>query len=97
MTRRETVAGLERELASARTEHGKLVEENARLREQLRAAERSLALARESLRRLPTTADLDSAEFGLLQRLLAPGGDAEGLADSRAVGASHRYGDDGPV
>jgi hypothetical protein len=50
---RETVAGLEIELASARTKHGKLAEENARLREQLRAAEHSLALARESLRRRP--------------------------------------------
>ena len=47
---RETVAGLEIELASAWTKHGKLAEENARLREQLRAAEQSLALARESLR-----------------------------------------------
>ena len=43
------MAGLETELASAWTKHGKLAEENARLREQLRAAEQSLALARESL------------------------------------------------
>jgi hypothetical protein len=50
---RETVAGLEIELASARTTHVKLAEENARLREQLQAAEQSLALARESLRRRP--------------------------------------------
>ena len=81
---RETVAGLEYELASAWTKQGKLAEENARLREQLRAAERSLALARESLRRLPITEDLDSAEVGLLQRLLGPAGDVE---DAQSVGA----------
>ena len=70
-TLRETVAGLEYELADAWAKHGKLAEENVRLREQLRAAEQSLALARESLRRLPIAADLDSAEVLVLQRLLA--------------------------
>ncbi len=44
---RDVVAGLETELASAWTKHGQLAEENARLRQQLRAAEQSLALARE--------------------------------------------------
>ncbi len=77
------MAGLESELASAWTKHGKLAEENARLREQLRGAEQSLALARESLRRLPVVADLDSAEVMLLQRLLAPA-DWE---EARPVGA----------
>jgi hypothetical protein len=67
----ETVAGLEYELADAWAKHGKLAEENVRLREQLRAAEQSLTLARESLRRLPIAADLDSSEVQLLQRLLA--------------------------
>ena len=75
-------SGLEDELAAAWTERAKLAEENARLREQLRAAERSLALARESLRRLPTTADLDGDEVML--RLLASPGDA---ADACSVGA----------
>jgi hypothetical protein len=84
---RETVAGLEYELASAWTKQGKLAEENARLREQLRAAERSLALARESLRRLPITEDLDSAEVSLLQRLLGPAGDAADVEDAQSVGA----------
>jgi hypothetical protein len=69
---RETVTGLEHELASAWTKHGKLAEENVRLREQLTAAQRSLALAREQVRRLPVTTDLDSDEVVLLQRLLAP-------------------------
>jgi len=68
---RETVAALEYDLADAWAKHGKLAEENVRLREQLRAAEQSLALAQESLRRLPIAADLDHAEVVLLQRLLA--------------------------
>ena len=74
-TLRETVAGLEYELADAWAKHGRLAEENVRLREQLRAAEQSLALARESLRRLPI-AELDNSEVLLLQRLLA--GDTAG-------------------
>ena len=68
---RETVAGLEYELADAWTKHGKLAEENVKLREQLRTAEQSLALARESLRRLPIAADLDRTEVLVLQQLLA--------------------------
>ena len=67
-----TAADLESELASAWTKHGQLAEENIRLREQLRAAEESLTLARESLRRLSDPADLDSSELVLLQRLLGP-------------------------
>jgi hypothetical protein len=74
-TLRETVAGLEYELADAWAKHGKLAAENVRLREELRAAEQSLALARESLRRLPV-AELDNSEVLLLQRLLA--GDTAG-------------------
>jgi len=45
-------------------------EENIRLREQLKAA--ALALARERVRQLPATADLDRSEVVLLQRLLSP-------------------------
>ncbi|MGB6578426.1 MAG: hypothetical protein WBF34_10940 [Streptosporangiaceae bacterium] len=70
----ETVAGLEYELATAWSKHGKLAEENVRLREQLRAAERSLALAAERVRRLPASTDLDRSEVVLLQRLLVSGG-----------------------
>jgi hypothetical protein len=66
----ETVSGLEYELATAWTKHGKLAEENARLREQLRAAQRSLALAAEQVRRLPASADLNDSEVVVLQRLL---------------------------
>jgi hypothetical protein len=70
----ETVTGLEYELATAWTKHGKLAEENVRLREQLRAAQRSLALAAERVRRLPVSTGLDRSEVVLLQRLLAAGG-----------------------
>jgi hypothetical protein len=87
---RDTVTGLEHELASAWTKHGKLAEENVRLREQLKAAQRSLALARERVRKLPATADLDSNEVVLLQRLLSPG---EGLEDVRSLlGLRHGLG-----
>ena len=72
----ETVTGLEYELATAWTKHGKLAEENVRLREQLRAAQRSLALAAERVRRLPVSTDLDRSEVVLLQRLLASAGPA---------------------
>ena len=82
---RETVTGLEHELASAWTKHGKLAEENVRLREQLRAAEQSLELARESLRRLPNAADLDGSEVLLLQRLLT--GDTAGWEATRSLPA----------
>ena len=68
----DTVADLEQELASAWTKHGRLAEENIRLREQLRSAQQSLALARERVRKLPITSDLDSTEVVLLQRLLTP-------------------------
>jgi hypothetical protein len=81
-TLRETVAGLEYELADAWAKHGKLAEENVRLREQLRAAEESLALARESLRRLPI-AELDNSEVLLLQRLLAGEAAGRSLLHSR--------------
>ena len=84
-TLRETVAGLEYELADAWAKHGKLAEENVRLREQLRAAEQSLELARESLRRLPNAADLDSSEVLLLERLLA--GDTAGWEATRSLRA----------
>ena len=66
----ETVSGLEYELAAAWSKHGKLAEENVRLREQLKAAQRSLAQAAEQIRRLPAGMDLNDSEVVLLQRLL---------------------------
>jgi hypothetical protein len=55
-----------------------LAEENVRLREQLRTAQRSLAMARDQFRRLPITSDLDNAEVVLLQRLLSDPGSGSG-------------------
>jgi len=74
----ETVSGLQYELATAWTKHGKLAEENVRLRQQLKAAQRSLALVAEQVRRLPAGSDLNSHEVMLLQRLLI----SEPAADS---------------
>jgi outer membrane murein-binding lipoprotein Lpp len=66
-----TVASLEHKLASVRSRQRRLTEENARLREQLRAAQESLAQARgrADAGRL---AGLDSAEIDVLERLLSP-------------------------
>ena len=94
----ETVTGLEYELATAWSKHGKLAEENVRLREQLRAAQRSLALAAERIRRLPASTDLDRSEVVLLQRLLVSGGTdslvgADGPDEARGpVGSGHAAG-----
>ena len=41
------------------------------LREQLREAQQSIALAREQVQRLPVTADLDESEVMVLQQLLS--------------------------
>ena len=94
----ETVTGLEYELATAWSKHGKLAEENVRLREQLRAAQRSLVLAAERIRRLPASTDLDRSEVVLLQRLLVSGGTdslvgPDGPDEARGpVGSGHAAG-----
>ena len=94
----ETVTGLEYELATAWSKHGKLAEENVRLREQLQAAQRSLALAAERIRRLPASTDLDRNEVVFLQRLLVPGGTdslvgPDGPDEARGpVGSGHAAG-----
>ena len=80
----QTVTGLEYELATAWTRHGKLAEENVRLREQLSAAQRSLAQAAERVRKLPVSTGLDSSEVVLLQRLLTSAEAAESPDDSGA-------------
>jgi hypothetical protein len=66
------VAGLEHKLASVRTKQRRLTEENVRLREQLRAAQESLAQAEERVSAAQASARLDSAEASLLERLLSP-------------------------
>jgi hypothetical protein len=80
----QTVTGLEYELATAWTKHGKLAEENVRLREQLSAAQRSLALAAERVRKVPVSTGLDSSEVVLLQRLLTSAEAADSTDDSGA-------------
>lgn len=70
----ETVAGLERELATAWTRHGTLTAENMKLRQQLREAQRNLDLERRA-RRGPVTDELNRAESVLLDRLLSPADD----------------------
>lgn len=68
----ETVASLEQKLASATTGQRRLAEENSRLREQLRAAEQSLAEAQERTSAEALAGRFDSAEVLLLERLLSP-------------------------
>jgi len=84
----ETVNGLEYELATAWTKHGKLAEENVRLREQLRVAQRSLAQAAEQVRSLPTGTNLNSREVVVLQRLLASASAPDSTDDSGAEAPS---------
>ena len=67
----QTVAGLERELASAWTRHGTLTEENVRLREQLLQTQRDLDLSRELNRKAAVTSELSQAEVVLLEQLAA--------------------------
>jgi hypothetical protein len=66
----ETVASLERKLASVQTRQRTLSEENAKLREQLHEAQRSLALVQERAGRPRITEQLNAAEGDLLERLL---------------------------
>jgi hypothetical protein len=66
----ETVASLEQKLASVQTRQRTLSEENAKLREQLLQAQRSLALVQERAGRPRITEQLNSAEGVLLDRLL---------------------------
>jgi len=66
---RRLLVQLVRRLAAAEPDAA-LAEENVRLREELKAAQRSLALAAEQLGKMPIITDLDSNEVVVLQRLL---------------------------
>jgi hypothetical protein len=66
----ETVASLEQKLASVQTRQRTLSEENAKLLEQLREAQRCLALVQERASRPRITEQLNNAEGVLLDRLL---------------------------
>jgi hypothetical protein len=68
----QTVAGLQRELATAWTRHGTLTAENVRLREQLIQTQRDLDLARHRSGKQAVADELNQAEIDLFERLLAP-------------------------
>jgi hypothetical protein len=87
----QTVAGLERELATAWTRQGTLSAENVSLREQLLQTQRDLDLARQRNRRIAVADELDSAEVVVLERLLASGASgAEGDVGQPPATASER-------
>lgn len=68
---KDTLASLEQKLVSAKSRQRRLSAENTKLREQLREAQHSLALAHERSSRAGITDQLDSAEVVLLERLLS--------------------------
>ena len=68
---RQAVASLEQKLASAQSRQRKLTAENARLRQQLQAAQQSLAEAEERAGAGHLAGQLGSAEVLLLERLLS--------------------------
>ncbi len=82
----QTVAALERELATAWTRHATLTAENVRLRQQLLQTQRDLDLARERGRKLAITDELGQAEADLLERLLAHGQDGDEQQPAPAAG-----------
>ncbi|HEV8279146.1 MAG TPA: hypothetical protein VGQ26_26110 [Streptosporangiaceae bacterium] len=81
-----TVASLELKLASARSRQRRLTGENAKLREQLRAAQESLAQAQERAGAERIAGRLDSAEIDLLERLLSPLRDKGGRPEESGAG-----------
>jgi hypothetical protein len=82
----QTVAGLEQKLASVRSRQRRLTAENARLREQLRAAQQSLAKAEERASAARVTGQLGGPELQLLERLLSATRDQPGRQEE--AGAS---------
>jgi hypothetical protein len=80
----QTVASLEHKLASVRSRQRRLTEENARLREQLRTAQESLARERAGAERI--SGRLDGAEVSLLDRLLSPLHDQAARPEEADVG-----------
>jgi hypothetical protein len=69
---RKTVASLEQKLASVQSKQRRLTAENAKLREQLQAAQQSLAQAQERESADRIAGRFDTAEVRLLERLLSP-------------------------
>jgi hypothetical protein len=82
----QTVAGLEQKLASVRSRQRRLTAENARLREQLRAAQQSLAEAEERAGTARVSGQLGSPELQLLERLLSATRDQPGRQEEAGAG-----------
>jgi hypothetical protein len=82
----KTVASLEQKLASVQSKQRRLTAENAKLREQLRAAEQSLAQAQERDRAGRAAGRFDTAEVLLLERLLSPLRDQGGSHEEAGAG-----------
>jgi hypothetical protein len=82
----QTVAGLERQLATAWTRHGTLTAENVRLREQLLQAQHDLDLAREVKGKAAVSDELSDAEVVLLEGLLTSERETEGQESGATTG-----------
>jgi hypothetical protein len=82
----QTVAGLEQKLASVRSRQRRLTAENARLREQLQAAQQSLAEAEERASAARVTGQLGRPELQLLERLLSATRDQPGRQEEAGAG-----------
>jgi len=82
----QTVAGLERQLATAWTRHGTLTAENVRLREQLLQAQHDLDLAREVKGKAAASDELSDAEVVLLEGLLTSERQTEGQESGAPAG-----------
>ncbi len=76
------MASLEQRLASVQSRQRKLTAENARLREQLQAAQQSLAQAEER----GIAGQLGSAEVLLLERLLSASREQAGQQEEAGAG-----------
>ena len=82
----QTVVGLEQKLASVRSRQRRLSAENARLREQLQAAQQSLAEAEERASAARVTGQLGRPELQLLERLLSATRDRPGRQEEAGAG-----------
>jgi hypothetical protein len=82
----QTVAGLEQKLASVRSRQRRLTAENARLREQLQAAQQSLAEAEERASAARVSEQLGRPELQLLERLLSATRDQPGRQEEAGAG-----------
>jgi hypothetical protein len=82
----QTVAGLEHKLASVRSRQRRLTAENAKLREQLQAAQQSLAQAEERASAAQVAGQLGGPELQLLERLLSGPRDQPGRQEEAGAG-----------